>query len=321
MRGTTARTSSPSSPRRAGSVDPHDPRDLAPESAWLLLGSKENYPDREELEAQEAGARIGMYFNDWTAASTTRRGDLLLIYFIKPYKAVHFIARAATDAHFVKEEVDEDSTDKPAFSPTQWWADTTPFVEIEPIPFEQLKASAHGGLILNSGTGIFLSPQTIAGLDFRAKDPARQGEVDRLATIPTGLADLPSPSTMTLDEWREIAAGALKLEAHVSSHIVEPLLRWLIADRDLSVVREYKIGKRQADFVIVDGEGSPLHVIEVKKRIKSAHGQPWEDTATSLKSGGTPTTSTWQRRSSTPRGSCWSTTRVVNPRAFSRATT
>lgn len=178
----------------------------------------------------------------------------------------------------MKEEVDEDSTDKPAFSHTQWWADTTPFVEIEPIPFEQLKASAHGGLILNSATGIFLSPQTIAGLDFRAKDPARQGEVDRLATIPTGLADLPSPSTMTLDEWREIAAGALKLEAHVSSHIVEPLLRWLIADRDLSVVREYKIGKRQADFVIVDGEGSPLHVIEVKKRVKSAHGQPWEDT-------------------------------------------
>ena len=259
-------------------VTPDDPRDLAPESAWLLFGSDESYPDSNELEEQARGARIGMYVNEWTAASNTLRGDLLLIYFIKPRKAVHFIARAASDAHFVREEVDAASAGEAQFSPTQWWVDTTPLVKIEPIPLERLLDSTGGGLVLNSRSGIFMDPRAITRLEFRAQDLAQQGEVERIAATPTGLADLPSPTTMTFDEWRDIASGALKLEAHVSSHIVEPLLRWLIPDQDMTFVREYRIGKRLADFVVLDRDRNPIHVIEVKKRIKSAHGQRWEDT-------------------------------------------
>lgn len=258
-------------------VDPDDPRDLAPESAWLLFGSDESYPNSDKLEEQARGGRIGMYVNEWTAASNTRRGDLLLLYFIKPRKAVHFIARAASDAHFVREEGDQGSAAKAQFSPTQWWVDTTPLVAIEPIPLARLLESAGGGLVLRSRSGIFIDPRAITRLQFRAQDPTQQSEVDRIAATPAGLADLPSPATITFDEWRNVASGALRLEAHVSSHIVEPLLNALLAGQDINFAREFRIGKRLADFVILDRNGQPIHVVEVKKRIRSAHGQPWEE--------------------------------------------
>lgn len=252
---------------------PQDPRNQPPESAWLVLGSEASYPSRNDLAEADAGARVGFFDGNWTASSTTRRGDLLLFYFTTPRKAVHFVARSASDGYFRR--ADESDADA-HFNVTQWWADITPMIEIEPIPIDRLREVA-GGLILNSGSGIFLDPWAIAALDIRAADPGRQAEVDRIAATPIGLADLPSPETMTFEQWREIASGALKLEAHVSSHIVEPLLRWLIADRGLTIAREYKIGKRLADFVVLDGEGRPVHVIEVKKRIRSTPRQSWEE--------------------------------------------
>jgi hypothetical protein len=89
-----------------------------------------------------------------------------------------------------------------------------------------------------------------------------------------GRADLPTPENMTRSTWRDLAAGAFPLEAHVSSHIVEPLLRDLLEGTDLTWTREHPGGRRFADFVILN-DGQPVHVIEVKKVIKKPSDGGW----------------------------------------------
>lgn len=89
-----------------------------------------------------------------------------------------------------------------------------------------------------------------------------------------GRAELPEPRAITHAIWRDLAAGALPLEAHVSSHLVEPMLRDLLAGTGLTWQREYPVGRRRADFVILYGD-VPVHVIEVKKVIRHAAHDDW----------------------------------------------
>ena len=63
--------------------------------------------------------------------------------------------------------------------------------------------------------GLYLHPDAIAALEIRALNPADQIELDRVVTIPVGLAELPDPADITADAWRGLAAGAFPLEAHV----------------------------------------------------------------------------------------------------------
>lgn len=84
---------------------------------------------------------------------------------------------------------------------------------------------------------------------------------------------------MTFEQWRATSPGALRLEADVSSHIVEPLLRLAIGQAALSVRREYPVGRGWADFVICGLGGRPSRVIEVKKRIRRNPSLPWTQCA------------------------------------------
>lgn len=81
-----------------------DPRDVCPGSAWLLKGSEASFPTSTELHRDRAAANVGIFTRDWTTASQTQTGDLVLIYFISPRKAVHFVARAASNA-FVSRDI------------------------------------------------------------------------------------------------------------------------------------------------------------------------------------------------------------------------
>lgn len=251
-----------------------DPCDIAPANAWLLKGTEAAYPSAEELRGGEA-ADVGIFTWEWTTAAQTQVGDLALFYFLNPRKAVHFVARAASNAFFSRDI--PVNADRPV-ADTQWWAHFTTPIEIEPIPVDVLRKAAGGHLPLRGRSGLYLRPDTFKALPIRAKNPADQAALDRVLTAPVGLADLPHPDDITFETWRELAAGALPLEAHVCSHLVEPLLRDVLADTGLTWKREFSVKQRWADYVILDGN-TPVHVIEVKKVIARPRGRDWNDSA------------------------------------------
>ena len=237
-----------------------DPRELTPSSAWLLLGDKAAYPQPDELADVQSAGTVGIFDYLWTAAKQTLVGDVALIYFMAPHKAAHFITRAASNAFFARDIAVNATGD---VADEQRWAFVTPLIEIEPIPFKTLQDASDGHLILKGRSGKFLRPEMFQTLSIRAKDPADQPELDRVLATPVGLAELPPPGEITIDIWTAIAAGALPLEAHVSSHIVEPLLRHLLDGTRFRWNREHRIRGGSIDFVVFD-DGVPSTAIEVK---------------------------------------------------------
>jgi hypothetical protein len=237
-----------------------DPRQMIPSSAWLLLGDEASYPLPDELADLRHDGEVGIFDHLWTAAKQTIVGDVALIYFMAPHKAAHFITRAASNAFFARDiavNAEGEVADE------QRWAYFTPLIEIEPIPFKALQAASGGHLILRGRSGKFLRPETMRDLPIRAKDSADQPELDRVLVTPVGLAELPRPEDVSIDVWKAIAAGALPLEAHVSSHIVEPLLRHMLEGTALTWGREHRIRGGSVDFVVFD-HGAPSTAIEVK---------------------------------------------------------
>ena len=249
----------------------HDPRDGAPSSGWLLMGDTASFPRPDELAVRREVGRVGIFDLHWTAAKQTLVGDLVLVYFMAPRKAVHFVARAASNAFFSREIAV--NAEGPV-ADEQRWAYLTPLIEIEPIPFKSLQAAAGGHLILKGHSGKYLRPDTLEALTIRPKDPEDQAELDRIWKIPVGLADLPRPENVNLKAWRMIAPGALPLESHVSSHIVEPLLRLLLGETSLTWSRERRVRRGSVDFVVLD-QGAPTVAIEVKLATVEPPGGDW----------------------------------------------
>lgn len=204
----------------------------------------------------------------WTVSKRTTFGDLLLVYFLAPERDVHFVARAASDAFFNRDTGVNAETD---VANEQWWAYYTPLIEIEPIPFRALQDAFGGHLILRGRSGKFLRPEVLAALPIRAKKPGDQAELDRVLTPPIGLPDLPDPADIDMNVWSAIASGALPLEVHVSSHVVEPLLRHVLSGTALTWRGEYRVGRGFADFAVMDGT-CPVAVVEVKLAAAVPHG-------------------------------------------------
>lgn len=115
----------------------------------------------------------------------------------------------------------------------------------------------------------------MAALTFKAKRPEEQEYLDGLVVPPVGRADLPDPMAIDLGVWREIAAGALPLEVHVETHIVEPLLRRLLpADRTL--VRQFRAPSGVVDYVVMH-ERRPVAAVEVKVAIPRPTSGDWAE--------------------------------------------
>lgn len=228
-----------------------DPRDLVPASAWLLLGDEAAFPAADELAEAQDRAQVGIFDYLWTAAKQTVAGDLVLIYFLGGRKAAHFVARAASNAFFADDISVTADTD---VAEQQWWVYLTPPVAISPITFKRLQAASHGHLILRGRSGKFLDPHVVAALPVQAAAPEDQDEVSRIWMTPTGIADLPQPADITMSVWRALAAGALPLEAHVSSHIVGPLLNHVLAGTSLTPRAEFRTQRGSVDFVVLDDD-------------------------------------------------------------------
>ena len=254
-------------------VLPGDPRDSEPSNAWLLLGDGASYPTSQEVEADAQRGRAGIFEWLWTAAKQTEVGDLVFCYFISPHKAAHFVARTASRAFFDREiRVNADKQ----VADAQWWSYLTPPIEIEPIPVEVLRNCADGFLPLRGRSGVYLRPEVIAALPVVARNPEDAAELARVLRTPTGNPDLPDPADVSLQEWKAIASGALKLEKHVEQYIVEPMLRFALASEPgLTAQRSFRIGAKIADYVVTGPEG-PRCVVEVKLAFREAADGVWE---------------------------------------------
>ena len=250
-----------------------DPRDLEPQQAWLVIGDEASWPTEDELNQQAELGAVGIFNSSWTAAKQTQPGDLLLFYFMGPRKAVHFVARAASPA-FYDAERGVNSIGTP--SDHQWWVFHTPLVPVEPITFKLLQVATGGHLILKGRSGKFLHPETVQALSITHTEAVTMEEVEEVVRIPTGRADLPDPNDTDLATLSSLAAGALRLESDVSTHIVGPLLRHARTGTDLVVVPEFRIGAKRADFMVLDGD-RPVCVVEVKLAIVGRRGRPSPD--------------------------------------------
>ncbi|WP_208287445.1 hypothetical protein [Cellulomonas dongxiuzhuiae] len=247
---------------------PGDPRDMTPSSAWLLVGDEASYPDAHELERRSAVARLGVFDAMWTTAKQAVVGDLYLVYFTAPRRAVHFVARAASNAFYAD---DIEVAAEGVVANQQQWTYLTPLIEIQPIPLSAIQAANDGHLVMRGRSGKFLRPEVITALNFVALNPDDQAAVDRIVATPVGLADLPDPAQLTFDDWRSIAGGALPLENHVSQYLVEPLLERLLSRR-FETRREHRAGRGFVDFAVFR-DGAPSMAIEVKLAMPTpAHG-------------------------------------------------
>ena len=251
-----------------------DPRDLEPQQAWLVVGDDASWPTEDELYEQAVLGAVGIFKSLWTAAKQTQPGDLLLFYFMGARKAVHFVARAASPG-FYDAERGVSSIGMP--SDHQWWVFHTPLVPVQPITFKHLQLATGGHLILKGRSGKFLHPATVQALSINpAEAEATMEEVEEVVRIPTGRVDLPDPNQTDLATLSSLAAGALRLESDVSTHIVEPLLRHVRTGTDLVVVREFPIGAKRVDFMVLEGD-RPVCVVEVKLAIAGRRGRPSPD--------------------------------------------
>ena len=127
-----------------------DPRDSAPQQAWLVFGDDAAWPTEDELVEQHESGDAGVFEPMWTAAKQTQVGDLLLCYFGGHRRAVHFVARAASAAFYASDiEVNTEGEVRPE----QWWVFHTPLIPIEPIRFAALKAASNDQLNLRGRSG------------------------------------------------------------------------------------------------------------------------------------------------------------------------
>ena len=243
-----------------------DPRDTLAQQAWLLFADDGAWPSDDELVQQHLSGDAGVFESTWTAAKQTQVGDLLLFYFGGSRKSVNFVARAASPAFYTS---DVDVVADAKVRSEQWWVFHTPMVPIEPIALSDLRSACGDQLILRGRSGKFLKPAAIDDLTFTAPDAGFQAEVDEITVRPTGRADLPDPESMTWQDAKEIAGGALKLESDVEQYIVKPLLRACLAETQLRVEAQFPIGRKRADFVVLEGDEARC-VVEVKLAINDS---------------------------------------------------
>jgi len=250
----------------------------APQNAWLLIGDECAYPGGEETEVFRRHGDVGIYDNLWTVSKNARLGDLVVIYFVAPRRAAHFVARLASNPYW-RDNVKPDAKTK--IVDRQWWADLTPLVEIEPIPSDRFVAAHDGHFRFKGRYGHYLRPSVVDRLEIVAKHTAQRSLVGQIALSPVGLSELPEPEQMTFEQWRDIASGALTLEAQVSEYVVEPFLKRNIL---LTLVggweREYKVTRGSVDFVILGNALTqdyelPIAAIEVKLAIQRPSDGLW----------------------------------------------
>lgn len=110
-----------------------DPGMTAPANAWLVSGYPRHWFWHRHLAEARRAAASGIFDHSCPANPGVRRGDLLFCYITTPFKAVHFVTRAAGDAYETMREQDDGSFRK------RWLVEHAPPVPVRAVPLEQLR--------------------------------------------------------------------------------------------------------------------------------------------------------------------------------------
>lgn len=240
---------------------------VAPPSAWLLIGDEASMPTPDELESGELSEPIL-----WTAPQMAQRGDLVFMYFVSPTKEIRYAARVLSSPCF---DPYSEVNSIGAVSSRQWWVELSEFVPVPPISFSELSALHGDGLILRGKPSHYISPRVFDGLmDLFGDLDERQ---HRVLQRPVGEPDLPDDACMIgVDELRNLTAAALHREAMVEQYVVEPLLRLaLAAPHGVEIRPQVRLDSGIADYAIY-ARGNLIGVVEVKYLIRVASGESIE---------------------------------------------
>jgi hypothetical protein len=268
--------------RRAVASEPHrteqayrpadDPMDLPAVNAWLVFGSESSTPSTEGMAQQRAEVAGGDYTWKWTVNKATRAGDLLLFYFTAPSKSLKYVARAASDAFFERATA---GNDQQSFGPSQWWAYVTPLIPLPEIG-TKVVVDLLEQPVLRGASGKYCKPDGIRRLQEWIQEHHPKADVAACLPLPLGQPQLPEPDSMSLTEWRVMADGALYPEKVVESHVVQPLVRFILADLGpgYELRGQHRLGRHRPDHVLFK-HGQPHFFIETKVAVRRPLNTPW----------------------------------------------
>ncbi len=238
-----------------------------PRRAWLLIGSDQSFLDEEDLATIWRDPDHGWF---WNGSPHIRRGDTVLIYYIAPRKAAHFVGRV----NAIPEKTGWSVEANDGIRRAQNWFPLADLVEVAPLPFEEICRTAGELLILKGQSGKYLRPETANTILSRVRvlrappdDPAGRRALDPL---PIGI----EPGLLTLADLCALDPRTMVVEQEVERLVVEPLLR--LADVPPAMWRRrVPAGGGIADYLVGHASRSTA-VIEVKHQIPPAPRGSWE---------------------------------------------
>ncbi|SOC53728.1 hypothetical protein [Ornithinimicrobium cerasi] len=232
-----------------------------PRNAWLLMASDDSPIDVSDMN---------QYGALWTSPKHVERGDLALMYYIDPHKAVLYAARVESPPTYA----DPDAEDARAKWPHQWWSWLSAFVALDPVPHTKLMEYFGGQLVMRGKGGRYVPPWVVTQL---LLDQPSEPTKDLVLQVPSGNPELPDVGqALTLAAWKELAAGAFRFEADVEHYVVEPLLNWLVNGMDpRRWTSKAPLGSLVPDYSIFIGDVLAA-VVEVKLGIRGIRqGNSW----------------------------------------------
>jgi hypothetical protein len=208
----------------------------APRSAWFVFGSEDSFMSDDDL-------RENLGKGGWTSSKHAKKGDTLFFYFIAPYRAVHFVARARCDAFFDEEF-------------KRWRIYFESMVSIKPIHLSQLRELFdEKRLLLYVKDGKWIRPDFANRLldHMVVVYPVAQEHIHRVRQHMLGKVELGEPASITLDELRQLQSSHFICEEEVEYHVLEPLLRLAQLEYPVRVQRRFDLPRRKtADYAAIE---------------------------------------------------------------------
>lgn len=223
-----------------------------PASTWLVEGTEQNFLTNDDLDEPRTW---------WAAPQRVQPGDVVLLHFPTPLQGVHFVARAASYAHF---DEGTDTIGRRKVETNAWWVELAHVTEISPVRTHEVRKALGRHFVLRGKTAQHVPLDAVRSL-VRARPDLR-------AVVPLAARDarLPVPEVMSFHDWRQLTGGALEDADTVWSHVAAPLVRFVLGDL-ASLVRDRTLPGGFGGQVL-RGDDSVAAVLDVRQRAHTPLG-------------------------------------------------
>ena len=223
-----------------------------PASTWLVEGTEQNFLTNDDLEEPRTW---------WTAPPRVQPGDVVLVHFPAPLQGVHFVARAASYAHF---DEGTDTIGRRKVETNAWWLELAHVTEISPVRTDEIRKALSRHFVLRGKTAQHVPHDAVRSL-VRARPDLR-------AVVPLAARDarLPVPEVMSFHDWRQLTGGALSDAHTVWSHVAAPLVRFVLGD--LASLRRDERLPGGLGGQVLRGDDTVAAVLDVRQRAHTPLG-------------------------------------------------